>query len=100
MTLRIENGTLLDTERMEIVGERHVTIEGDRIVDVDTSPTAVRADHVIDARGRFLLPGFVVAQDDGGAVFTRWRTPACTCFGGTNPNSSRLSEMLEYRHRW
>ena len=33
----IENGTLLDTERMEIVGERHVTIEGDRIVDVDTS---------------------------------------------------------------
>ena len=62
MTLTIENGTLLDTERMEVVGERHVTIEGDRIVDVDSSPTSVRADRVIDARGRFLLPGFIDAH--------------------------------------
>ncbi|MCP4908324.1 MAG: amidohydrolase family protein, partial [bacterium] len=62
MALTIENGTLLDTRSMEIVGERHVTIEGDRIVDVDTSPPTVRADRVIDARGRFLLPGFIDAH--------------------------------------
>ena len=62
MTLTIANGTLLDTERMEIVGERHITIEGDRIVDVDASPPRVRADRVIDARGRFVLPGFVDAH--------------------------------------
>ena len=62
MTLTIENATLLDTPSMEIVGERHVTIEGDRIVDVDTSPPTVGAERVIDARGRFLLPGFVDAH--------------------------------------
>ena len=43
MTLPIENGTLLETLRMEIVGERHVTIEGDRIVDVATPSPPLRA---------------------------------------------------------
>jgi imidazolonepropionase-like amidohydrolase len=62
MTLTILNGTLLDTERMELVGERHVTIEGDRIVDVDTTPPRIGTDRVIDARGRFVLPGFIDAH--------------------------------------
>ncbi len=62
MTLTILNGTLLDTERMELVGERHVTIEGERIVDVDTALPTIGAERVIDARGRFVLPGFIDAH--------------------------------------
>jgi hypothetical protein len=31
----ILNGTLLDTERMALVGERHLIIEDERIVAVD-----------------------------------------------------------------
>jgi imidazolonepropionase-like amidohydrolase len=62
VTLTILNGNLLDTERMELVGERHVTIEGERIVDVDTARPTIGAERVIDARGRFLLPGFIDAH--------------------------------------
>jgi imidazolonepropionase-like amidohydrolase len=59
MITTILNGTLLDTEVMELVGERHVTLDGDRIVAVDSTPPTGTADRVIDARGRFLLPGFI-----------------------------------------
>ena len=62
MTLTILNGIVLDTERMELAGERHVTIEGERIVGVDVSPPKLRADRVLDARGRFVLPGFIDAH--------------------------------------
>ena len=54
MITSVQDGTVLDTDRMEMVGERHVTIEDDRIVDVDTAPLTVDADRVIDARGRFV----------------------------------------------
>ena len=59
MSLTILNGNVLDTERMEFVGDRHVTIEGDRIVDVDPSRPSLGTDRVLDARGRFVLPGFI-----------------------------------------
>lgn len=59
MILTILNGTMLDTTRMELVGERHITIEGDRIVDVDSAVPSVDADLVIDARGRYVMPGFI-----------------------------------------
>ncbi|MEL6986066.1 MAG: amidohydrolase family protein, partial [Actinomycetota bacterium] len=66
MRTAIVNGTLLDTETMTLVGERHLVIEGDTIVSVDeTAPdtgTGVGFDRVIDARGRFVLPGFVDAH--------------------------------------
>ena len=64
MRTLITNGTMLDTETMTLVGERHIVIEGDRIVDVtDARPAAVAgADTVIDARGRFVMPGFVDAH--------------------------------------
>ena len=45
----ILNGTLLDTETMTLVGERHLVLEGDRIVDVLDSVPTVDADHRIDA---------------------------------------------------
>jgi imidazolonepropionase-like amidohydrolase len=62
VSLTILNGVLLDTERMELVGERHVVIEGDRIVDVDTTEPSRRSERVIDAGGRFVLPGFIDAH--------------------------------------
>jgi imidazolonepropionase-like amidohydrolase len=55
----IVNGNLLDTGRMEFVGERHLTIESDRIVDIDTARPTVEADRVLDARGRYVMPGFI-----------------------------------------
>jgi len=62
----VVNGTLLDTESMVLVGERHLVLEGDRIVDVSESPPAESdlsgADHVVDARGRYVMPGFVDAH--------------------------------------
>ncbi|MFQ5699573.1 MAG: amidohydrolase family protein [Myxococcota bacterium] len=62
MTLAILNAVLLDTERMELVGERQLVIEGDRILAVEESLAAPRAERVIDARGRFVLPGFIDAH--------------------------------------
>lgn len=66
MRTAIVNGTLLDTETMTLVGERHLVIEGDTIVSVDESAPDVTAgvgfDRVLDARGRFVLPGFVDAH--------------------------------------
>lgn len=62
MITTVLNGDLLDTGTMTVVGTRHVTLEGDRIVEVsDTRPT-VEADRVIDARGGFVLPGFIDAH--------------------------------------
>ncbi len=58
----LENVTLLDTREMAWVGERHVVVEGGRIVDVESAPPALRGDRRIDARGRYALPGFVDAH--------------------------------------
>lgn len=62
MVTVIQHATLLDTDTMELVGERNVTLEGDRIVEVDTTPPSPNAERVLDARGRFLMPGFIDAH--------------------------------------
>ncbi|MEM9562640.1 MAG: amidohydrolase family protein [Actinomycetota bacterium] len=63
MRTAIVNGILLDTEALTLVGERHVVIEGDTIASVDEArPDTSNVDRVIDARGRFVLPGFVDAH--------------------------------------
>jgi imidazolonepropionase-like amidohydrolase len=62
MIVHVLNGNLLDTDAMSLVGERHVTIVEDRIVDVSESRPSGHADRVVDARGRFVLPGFVDAH--------------------------------------
>jgi imidazolonepropionase-like amidohydrolase len=59
MIIHILNGNLLDTERMELTGERHITLSEDRIVDVSTSRPTGHADLVIDAHGRTVMPGFI-----------------------------------------
>jgi len=58
----IVNGTLLDTDTMSMVGERHLVLEGDTIVEVGESPPSADVDRTIDARGRFVLPGFIDAH--------------------------------------
>jgi len=58
----IQNATLPDSETMQLVGERAVTIEGDRIVAVEETPPKGDGARVIDARDRFPLPGFIDAH--------------------------------------
>ena len=62
MRTAIVNGTLFDTETMTLVGERHLVVEGDTIVEVDESPPTASVDRTIDARGRYVMPGFVDAH--------------------------------------
>ncbi len=62
MITLIADGDLLDTDSMTIVGQRHVVLDGDRIADiVDARPTG-SFDREIDARGGFVLPGFIDAH--------------------------------------
>lgn len=62
MILTVTNATLLDTDSMTLVGERHLTIEDDRIVEVSDSPPTTAPEIAIDGRGRFVLPGFIDAH--------------------------------------
>ena len=62
MILTIEHGNVLDAEAGEIVGERTVVVEDDRIVEVTDSVYRGTADVAIDAAGRFVLPGFIDAH--------------------------------------
>lgn len=50
---------MLDTETMTMVGERHITLEGTTIVDIAEGSPDGTADYTIDARGRYVLPGFI-----------------------------------------
>jgi imidazolonepropionase-like amidohydrolase len=59
MITTVLHGTVLDTARMEWVGERHVTIEDDRIVEVSASLPTIEANRTLDARGRFVMPGLI-----------------------------------------
>lgn len=61
MIVVVRNANVLDTESMEIVGERSIVMENDRIVDV-TDGSAPGADIEIDAAGSFALPGFIDAH--------------------------------------
>ena len=57
----IRNGRLFDTATLDFVGERTVVIEDGVIVSVDEASDAT-ADRVIEARGAYLLPGFIDAH--------------------------------------
>ncbi len=59
MIIQVLNGNLLDTESMELLGERHITLSEDRIIDVSETPPTGRADLTIDVRGQHILPGFI-----------------------------------------
>ena len=57
-----ENAAVLDVERGEIIGERHVVVEAGRIVEVtETRPAGSRAARV-DLHGQTLMPGLIDAH--------------------------------------
>lgn len=62
MIVTVSNGTVLDTASMELVGERTVVIEHDRIVDLVEGPANVEADIDVDAAGQFVVPGLIDAH--------------------------------------
>ena len=62
MRTAIVNGTLLDTVAMTMVGQRHLVIEDDRIVDIVEGRPPRGAERVLDARRRYVLPGLIDAH--------------------------------------
>ncbi|MEM9175686.1 MAG: amidohydrolase family protein [Myxococcota bacterium] len=57
----LTNANCFDTDALDFVGERTLVIEDGRIVSVDGAAPA-NADRVVDARGRFALPGLIDAH--------------------------------------
>jgi len=55
----VSEGTVLDTSTMELVENKTLVIEADRIVDIVDGRSSVQADVDIDAKGQFVLPGFI-----------------------------------------
>ncbi len=54
----IENGLILDTAEMAFIGERTVVIDDGLIVEISDRYTGA-ADHVVNAAGRFVVPGLI-----------------------------------------
>lgn len=59
MIVTVSQGTVLDTSTMELVENQTVVMEGDRIVDLVYGKAKVGADIDIDAKGQFVMPGFI-----------------------------------------
>ncbi len=58
--LLLQGARVVDVETERVSNPMDVLLEGDRIVSIaPTSATARKNAQVVDARGRFLLPGFV-----------------------------------------
>jgi len=55
----IHAGRLLDVERGELLDDRVIVIEGDRVVDVTTEAPAESDARVIELRDRTVLPGLI-----------------------------------------
>ena len=60
--LVIRHGRLFDSARAELVGERTVVVEGDRIVAVTDEPVPTRDGREVDAAGATVLPGLLDAH--------------------------------------
>lgn len=64
MIVTVSNGAVLDTATMEFA-DQTVVLEGDRIVDLvdgGSGSSKTAADLDIDARGQYVLPGFIDAH--------------------------------------
>ena len=63
MTITVfENCNLLDGVTADIRDGMHVVVEDDRIRDVSDQPVKLKEAHVIDGRGRTLMPGLIDAH--------------------------------------
>jgi len=72
----IVNGTAIDPGTGKIMPNAAITIEGDHIVAIkeNSTDTPKKGDTVIDARGKFILPGYIdthVHFFQSGGLFTR-----------------------------
>jgi len=61
MPIILANANLLDVEAGEIVGERHIVIENERIKEISETPVTSSGD-VIDLKGRTVMPGLIDAH--------------------------------------
>ncbi|MAN78210.1 MAG: peptidase M38 [Rhizobiales bacterium] len=57
----LTNANLLDVDAGEIVGVRHIVIEGNRIKEISDTPVTGSGD-VIDLKGKTLMPGLIDAH--------------------------------------
>ena len=58
----IENGVLIDGTGAEPVKNATIVVEGNRIAKVGSAMTTRPADTVIDATGKYILPGLIDAH--------------------------------------
>jgi len=61
MPVILANANLLDVDAGQIVGERHIVIENDRIKEVSETPVKSGGE-IIDLKGRTLMPGLIDAH--------------------------------------
>ena len=64
----LRNGALLDTVSGEILGDRDVLVDGDRIVEISPMPIQSESTASFDLRGRVLMPGLCDAHVHVAAV--------------------------------
>ncbi len=62
MSLVLENANIFDGTSAEIIPDRHIVIENDRIVDIETSLPKFSAEQRIDLAGQFVTPGLIDAH--------------------------------------
>ena len=55
----IKNGLLLDPLCPELLGPHDVLVEGSKIIAVSDKPIDTRADQIIDAKGKTIMPGLI-----------------------------------------
>jgi imidazolonepropionase-like amidohydrolase len=60
MTITVlKGGNVLDLERGVLLDHHHVVIDGERIVEVTDRPLDLPNAHVVDVRGKTVMPGFI-----------------------------------------
>lgn len=57
--LLIKNAHIIDTDRDDPSESSNILIENDRIIDIDESDIKIADAEIIDAKGRFVLPGLI-----------------------------------------
>jgi imidazolonepropionase-like amidohydrolase len=58
-SILIKNGLLLDPLCPELLGPHDVLVEGSKIIAVSDKPIDTRADQIIDAKGKTIMPGLI-----------------------------------------
>jgi imidazolonepropionase-like amidohydrolase len=93
-TTVIANGTAIDPGTGKVIPNAALIIEGDRIKSIVQNSTEIpkKGDSVIDARGKFILPGYIdthVHFFQSGDIFTR-------------PDAVDLNSVRSYKdeHAW